>query len=973
MLDYLSNLSDKWIQAPIPIFLVWGLFAVFSVVGLAAIRRAFIAQNVKTRWFCAALVAFTAFIVINFSPPNAVGSLLFLTAIFEIASIIGFFVLLKPVILFVRRTLQERASTRFLINSACFLVALSALAFLQMEGLRENPRDDFSDIGRVLSEASGTSLPNISSLDISNFPDVEVYPYEFPNTFRTHLACYSGNANMDRNVSDLFFNLGGRNFDDDYSDLLNLLSGSSADDAYLQTIFGIALDDGIGFADISNRGALRDMSLEYLSDAFDNGSTLAGYELAEGYSYNLGAWFEYPSLRNSDEAPALKDLYRDVNERLVEQLAEYEPTNGFYGGRGRFSRQDRALLDPLRSPRDPSTTWFGNRQGDIGVVDVLRLISEKLTMYEIEEFGQPGVYSIFVQGLLEYWSGNHVLAVSLMLEADKACSDFHVARSFIAINMLTTYLDNYSQSKFDDAFFLEQSEAIDYASDQNTTPPEARFLEKIQAARELLVPIKYQFPMAAFNMASIINREANLFGVVGNTKLNWSLYREMVGNFQLAARQGHPEAAYELTRNYVYPEGYELDLEESWFYPFTGDLTPRQDWAFEPALLASALGNKDARRTLKGFLSERDEDADTDRLLSLNYAEFLYQVRIDDYEKAEAPLKEIVDLSVGTLDEQRLDFAYGLLESYMNLAELPSWSDEMREADNVEEIEAMEWKSAALSDAESSLKMIDSLRRNLFDSGIQQGSTLTAAKETKNYALLIGNDDYEALPNLKTPMKDVELIKRMLEESFGYEVTILANANRQTMLEAINQFRQELTRSDNFLLYYAGHGTLDNVVDEGYWQPVDSDPFDDTNWIPTSRIETVLRGFTSNNVLVVADSCFSGVLTRGVTPVGGETQRGLPPGLLEDFLNNKTRVAISSGNLEPVLDSVPGQENSQFAVAFYEALQGLSDAKAASNIFGAIRENLDLSLAGTGFSQTPQYSVLRRASHEGGDFIFFPK
>ena len=45
---------------------------------------------------------------------------------------------------------------------------------------------------------------------------------------------------------------------------------------------------------------------------------------------------------------------------------------------------------------------------------------------------------------------------------------------------------------------------------------------------------------------------------------------------------------------------------------------------------------------------------------------------------------------------------------------------------------------------------------------------------------------------------------------------------RERCVSALNEFRGKLTEADNLLIYYAGHGTLEEKNQRGYWLPVDA-------------------------------------------------------------------------------------------------------------------------------------------------------
>ena len=134
----------------------------------------------------------------------------------------------------------------------------------------------------------------------------------------------------------------------------------------------------------------------------------------------------------------------------------------------------------------------------------------------------------------------------------------------------------------------------------------------------------------------------------------------------------------------------------------------------------------------------------------------------------------------------------------------------------------------------------------------------------RNYALVIGNNNYRYLPNLSTAQNDARAVAQILGENYGYSVHLLIDARRSDILIALGKFRETLTENDNLLIYYAGHGWLDQEGNEGYWLPVDAIQDNEVEWVSNSSITTVLKAIPARHVLVVADSCYSGKLARGL-------------------------------------------------------------------------------------------------------------
>jgi hypothetical protein len=229
-------------------------------------------------------------------------------------------------------------------------------------------------------------------------------------------------------------------------------------------------------------------------------------------------------------------------------------------------------------------------------------------------------------------------------------------------------------------------------------------------------------------------------------------------------------------------------------------------------------------------------------------------------------------------------------------------------------------------------------------------------------ALVIGNNSYRnGLPALKTAVGDAIAIAQALRTEYGFKVTLLTNATREQILQALTHLRLTLTWDDNLLIYYAGHGSYDPEADQGYWLPVDARSQDPTNWVSNNDITTMLKAIQARHIMVVADSCYSGSLTRDANVDIRDAK------YLERMVGKKARTVMTSGGLEPVTDS-GGSGHSVFARAFLAVLADNTGIMDAETFFEVVRKPVVL-----GSQQTPEYSNLRSAGHEGGDFVFVRK
>jgi hypothetical protein len=226
------------------------------------------------------------------------------------------------------------------------------------------------------------------------------------------------------------------------------------------------------------------------------------------------------------------------------------------------------------------------------------------------------------------------------------------------------------------------------------------------------------------------------------------------------------------------------------------------------------------------------------------------------------------------------------------------------------------------------------------------------------YALVIGNNYYQDLTNLRSAVNDAKAVSTVLEVDYGFNVKLLENASRKDILRSLKHLRETVSAKDNVLIYYAGHGYLDEDTDYGYWLPVDSERDDDSNWIATDRVVSQIKGMKAKHVMVVADSCFSGTITRAIKI----EQR--TPEWLSEIVKKKARTALTSGGLEPVMDTGSGN-HSAFAYAFISLLEENDGVLDASQLFSKLRPKVMVNS-----TQTPQYGKIHMAGDDGGDFLF---
>jgi filamentous hemagglutinin family protein len=247
--------------------------------------------------------------------------------------------------------------------------------------------------------------------------------------------------------------------------------------------------------------------------------------------------------------------------------------------------------------------------------------------------------------------------------------------------------------------------------------------------------------------------------------------------------------------------------------------------------------------------------------------------------------------------------------------------------------------------------------RTTFEDG-DDGTTATAISVRR--ALIIGNSQYGApLASLAGVKKDTREVGALLSR-LGFDVTIANNATREEMVAALNKLILESGPHDSVVVYYAGHGHLHRGSSNGYWLPSDASVSDPSSWLANTDITRFVANIPAKQVLLISDSCYSGVLTREAEA------RSSTPLDRNAILKRRSVVVMSSGGEEPVAD-IAEHGQSPFTEALLKKLGELDRQELrAQPILQKIGEDLHGK-----YQQTPFYGTLLSAGHiPGGEYLF---
>ena len=252
---------------------------------------------------------------------------------------------------------------------------------------------------------------------------------------------------------------------------------------------------------------------------------------------------------------------------------------------------------------------------------------------------------------------------------------------------------------------------------------------------------------------------------------------------------------------------------------------------------------------------------------------------------------------------------------------------------------------------------------------VPAGASASAPGPGTYYALVIGIDHYQHLPQLQTPLNDAQEVADTLKNLYGFKTELLTDATRDQIVEALDRYRRSLKDDDSLLIYYAGHGYYDKQEDQAYWAPVDATQDTYARWINAPTITGIAKATSARHVLIISDSCYSGMLTGGLRDVAPAVSTPSEHDIyLQRSAQRVSRQVLSSGGNEPVADTdAPGHfsNHSVFANALLHALPQFQSSFSGEELFVKLKVQV-----GGRAQQIPQYSAISYSGHDGGDFVF---
>jgi formylglycine-generating enzyme required for sulfatase activity len=140
-----------------------------------------------------------------------------------------------------------------------------------------------------------------------------------------------------------------------------------------------------------------------------------------------------------------------------------------------------------------------------------------------------------------------------------------------------------------------------------------------------------------------------------------------------------------------------------------------------------------------------------------------------------------------------------------------------------------------------------------------------AAFAENRQALLIANGSYANFSSLATPVSEAQELAAALK-GLGFQVTLLKNASREQMLDALDAFGNSFKgKGGTAFFHYGGHGV--QVAGKNYLIPVDADIPDErkasTRAVDVDEIMTTLDASGADTSIVCLDACRNNPLPAG--------------------------------------------------------------------------------------------------------------
>ena len=237
----------------------------------------------------------------------------------------------------------------------------------------------------------------------------------------------------------------------------------------------------------------------------------------------------------------------------------------------------------------------------------------------------------------------------------------------------------------------------------------------------------------------------------------------------------------------------------------------------------------------------------------------------------------------------------------------------------------------------------------------------------EHFALIIGINKYDNLPNLEYAVNDAIAIKNVLIRNFKYKeenirTLIDEQATHDKIMDEYYNLINDTAINDSVIVFFAGHGSTYPSIDKdkGFLVPCDGTETKMNTLISWDGLISASELIKAKHIFFIMDACYSGLALQ--RDVGGSKR------FLKEMLRRYSRQVLTAGKSDQtVKDSGGKNNNSIFTSYLLDALNGEAKTEygvlSASSIMNYVYTKVSNDPKST---QTPGYGSF----YGEGDFIF---
>jgi Caspase domain len=284
-----------------------------------------------------------------------------------------------------------------------------------------------------------------------------------------------------------------------------------------------------------------------------------------------------------------------------------------------------------------------------------------------------------------------------------------------------------------------------------------------------------------------------------------------------------------------------------------------------------------------------------------------YNLSIDATVKSDIALKSVMLKVLRSGDTLKRDFPVQAGE----FTKLINQSLKLLDGENILELLVENEKGGIVSSRRSVLV------------GRDNAALLSASR--KDYALIFATDRYDHWGNLVNPINDARTIEAILKEKYNFQTEVVENATLEEVLGKLTDYNaKKFNLQDQLFIFFAGHGSFDETLGEGYVVASNSLRNDKgrTTYLPHTVLRQRVDNIKCEHIFLAMDVCFGGTIDPVLASARGvdEYAEASDTDYLVRKLSKRTRKFLTSGSKEYVSDGVAGK-HSPFAAKFVQALR----------------------------------------------------